>query len=76
MCGLSIRSPSRGGGESMVSLISTGICTYVPEVVGQGVLSIPPVWRRCAGWQLWCRSEGGLPWDQPVLPVSVRLHKA
>lgn len=76
MCGLSIRAPSREGGESMVSLTSTGIWTHVPEVGGQGGLSVPPVWRRSAGWQLWCRSEGVLPWDQPVLPASVRLQKA
>lgn len=75
MCGLSIRALSRGEGESMVSLISTGIWTHVPEVVGQVGLSVPLVWRS-ASWQLWYRSEGGLPWDQRVLPVSVRLQKA
>ena len=76
MCGLSIRAPSRGGGEGMVSLISTSIWTHVPDVVGQGGLSVPLVWRRSASWQLWYRSEGGLSWDQRVLPVSVRLQKA
>ena len=60
----------------MVSLTSTAIWTHIPEAGGQGGLSVPPVWRRSAGWQLWCRSEGVLSWDQPVLPEFVRLQKA
>lgn len=52
------RSPRFRNQESRASMRTTGNLICVPEVVGHRGLSEMPIWKRRAGGQHQCRSEG------------------